>query len=133
MERWAIVIGIDDYAIEEAKLEGAVGDALAMRTWLVEGGGGVPEDHVVLALGPRDPASVQGLQTFPGTKSGVIDAVTEVVTRSGGKGERLFLYFAGHGISVRENYSDVSALVASDFSRARPDNSISLRSLWQFF
>jgi Caspase domain len=133
MERWAIVIGIDEYAVEEAKLEGAVGDALAMRKWLIEGGGGVPEDHVVLALGPRDPAPVQGLQTFPGTRSGVIDAVNEVVTRSGGKGERLFFYFAGHGISVRESYSDVSALVASDFSRARPDNSISLRSLWQFF
>ena len=69
MERWAIVIGIDDYSVPGAELEGAVGDALAIREWLISGAG-VADDHVVLALGPRDPAAAAGLQAHPGTRTG---------------------------------------------------------------
>ena len=55
VENWALVIGIDKYWSEQATLQGAVRDALRMREWLLDGaGGGVPAEHLVLVLGPRD-------------------------------------------------------------------------------
>jgi Caspase domain len=134
VDSYAIVIGVDDYGNETANLHGAVDDALAFRDWLGKTliGGGVPEDNLVLALSSKD-AGKQALAAFPGTRDGIISAVNEAVARSGGAGQRLFFYFSGHGINVRENYSDVSAIAGADFSASRPDNSISLRSLWEYF
>ena len=55
VENWALVIGIDKYMSDKMTLHGGVRDALLIREWLLDGaGGGVPAEHLVLVLAPRD-------------------------------------------------------------------------------
>ena len=55
------------------------------------------------------------------------------IRRSGGKGERLFFHFSGHGITSRVGFSDENALVPADFSDLFTTRSLSLRSILEFF
>ena len=52
---------------------------------------------------------------------------------SGGNGERLYFFFAGHGLTSRISNRDESALLATDFTSVNTDHSIALRSLWEYF
>ena len=133
VENWALVVGIDKYWSEEAALHGAVRDALRMREWLLDGaGGGVPAEHLVLALAPRDDEHPD-LPFVEATKDKIMIAINDLLSMSGGKGERLFFFYAGHGLTARVDNRDENALVASDFNAVNTDNSIALRSLWEFF
>ena len=133
VENWALVVGIDKYWSDQATLRGGVRDALQMREWLLDGaGGGVPAEHLVLVLAPRDddhpdPPFVEA------TKDKIMIAINDLLTLSGGKGERLYFFYAGHGLTARVDNRDENALVASDFNAVNTDNSIALRSLWEFF
>jgi hypothetical protein len=130
---WAIVIGIDGYWTERAWLRGAVRDAVKMRDWLVSpAGGGVPEENLTLLTRPL-PRRRRPKGSLDATKDSITLAIAELVKKSGGVGERLFFYFAGHGLTARIDFSDEPTLVAADFNDVLTDNSISLRSLWEFF
>lgn len=130
---WALVVGIDRYWSDRAALRGAVRDALTMREWLLDtSGGGVPRENLVLVLGPRD-GEQPGVEYVDATKDKIMVAVNDLMTLSGGKGDRFFFYYAGHGLTARVSGRDESALVASDFNAVNTDNSIALRSLWEFF
>ena len=133
VENWALVIGIDKYWSDQAMLHGAVRDALRMRQWLLDGaGGGVPAEHLVLVLGPRDDDR-PNIPFVDATKDKIMIAVSDLLSMSGGKGERLFFFYAGHGLTARVDNRDENALVACDFNAINTDNSIALRSLWEFF
>jgi hypothetical protein len=133
IQNWAIVIGIDKYWSEQATLHGAVRDALRMRDWLLDGsGGGVPAEHLVLVLGPRDDDRPD-LPFVDATKDKIMIAISDLLSMSGGKGERLYFFYAGHGLTARVDNRDENALVAADFNAVNTDNSIALRSLWEFF
>ena len=133
VENWALVIGIDKYWSEQATLQGAVRDALRMREWLLDGaGGGVPAEHLVLVLGPRDDDRPD-LPFVDATKDKIMIAINDLLSMSGGKGERLYFFYGGHGLTARVDNRDESALVASDFNAVNTDNSIALRSLWEYF
>ena len=133
VENWALVIGIDKYWSEESTLQGGVRDALKMREWLLDGaGGGVPAEHLVLVLGPRDDDKPD-LEFVDATKDKIMIAINDLLSMSGGKGERLYFFYGGHGLTARVDNRDESALVASDFNAVNTDNSIALRSLWEFF
>jgi hypothetical protein len=133
MANWAIVIGIDRYWTERACLKGAVRDALRMREWLLDrNGGSVPEDNLKLVLSPlrgREPA---GLEADDASNGNIIEGVADLLKQSQGKGERLYFFYAGHGLTARANQRDENALVASDFSEVLTINSLALRSLWEF-
>jgi uncharacterized caspase-like protein len=134
MASWAVVIGIDRYAIADAALHGAVRDALRMREWLLDpDGGGLDEDHLVLVLGPADGAPDPGVPALAADHDNVIRAVYELVQRSGGVGDRLYFYYSGHGLSARQGFSDEDAIIFSDFEWMLPGKSLSLRSLWEYF
>ena len=133
VQNWALVIGIDKYWSDEATLQGAVRDALRMREWLLDGaGGGVPAEHLVLVLGPRDDDRPD-LPFVDATKDKIMLAINDLLSMSGGKGERLYFFYGGHGLTARVDNRDENALVASDFNAVNTDNSIALRSLWEFF
>ena len=133
VEHWALVIGIDKYWSDQAMLHGGVSDALRMREWLLDGaGGGVPAEHLVLVLGPRDDDR-PNLEFVEATKDKIMIAINDLLSMSGGKGERLYFFYGGHGLTTRVYNRDESALVASDFNAVNTDNSIALRSLWEFF
>jgi uncharacterized caspase-like protein len=136
MANWAIVIGIDRYGIQDATLRGAVRDALKMREWLLDPlGGNVPEDNLALVLGPADgaPPLDAALKAAPPDRNSATKAVADLIQRSGGAGERLYFYYSGHGISARTGFSDEDAMLFSDFEWVTPDNSWSLRTLWEYF
>jgi uncharacterized caspase-like protein len=133
---WALVLGIDRYWSETASLKGAVRDALTMREWLLDpAGGNVPPDNLFLVLAPAKESPDPGdeAEWAQGTKANITLAVNNLVQLSGGKGERLFFYYAGHGLTTRVSNRDESALLATDFTEILTDNSIALRSLWEYF
>ena len=133
---WALVVGVDRYWSDAASLKGAVRDALSMRDWLLDpAGGNVPPDNLFLVLAPAKESPDPGdkVEWEQGTKANITLAVNNLVQLSGGKGERLFFYYAGHGLTTRVSNRDESALLATDFTEVLTDNSIALRSLWEYF
>jgi uncharacterized caspase-like protein len=136
MANWALVVGIDRYWAEAASLKGAVRDALAVRDWLLDSAGGnVPKDNLfqVFACAKESPDPGDEPAWEQATKANITLAVNNLVQLSGGTGERLFVYYAGHGLTTRVSNRDESALLATDFTPVLTDNSIALRSLWEYF
>jgi caspase domain-containing protein len=131
---WAIVIGIDRYWKKEACLKGAVQDALTMRTWLLDkAGGNVPEENIALILSPVAGNEPKDVQAAEATNAGILNAIHDLLQKSKYEGERLYFFYAGHGLTARINQRDENALVCSDFTEVLTTNSIALRSLWEFF
>jgi hypothetical protein len=131
---WAVVIGIDRYWKEDACLKGAVRDALTMRTWLLDkAGGNVPEENLALILSPAAGNEPKDVQAAEATNAGVLNAIDGLIKKSKGEGERLYFFYAGHGLTARINQRDENALVCSDFTEVLTTNSVALRSLWEFF
>jgi uncharacterized caspase-like protein len=133
---WALVIGVDRYWTERACLKGAVRDALWMRDWLLDPArGNVPEENLTLVLAPREggAAPPDGIDAAPATYTGIANAIHDLIQRSGGSGDRLYVYYAGHGLAARVDQSDENAIVATDFTNVVTTNTMSLRSLWEYF
>src|SRR5215218_4646207 len=134
MANWAIVIGVDRYWTEQASLKGAVRDALRVRDWLLDpAGGNVPEANMALMLSPVAGKEPPGVEYVEGTRGQIVTTIEELLDRSGEKGERLYFFYAGHGLTARVSNRDENALVAQDFSQTLTDNSLALRSLWERF
>ncbi|GAA4258527.1 hypothetical protein GCM10022255_079570 [Dactylosporangium darangshiense] len=120
----ALVVGCDAYPNSPgADLRGAVADALAVREWLL-GPGGVPEANVTCLLSP----SGGGLQPPDGVAAGAASvvqfgkAVARLSRVAAGPGDRLFVYFAGHGLRT-DPFNPVvahDALLLHDFDREVP-------------
>jgi hypothetical protein len=101
MPNFAIVIGIDNYLNNPRwNLNGAVTDALAFLEW-AHGPGGVPNDatHTRLLLSPQDPG-VTDLPYIPATNENIIQTIADFQDGAGKEGGRLYVYFAGHGVSA---------------------------------
>jgi hypothetical protein len=134
MANWAIVIGVDRYWTERASLKGAVRDALRMREWLLDpAGGNVPAENMTLLLSPLEGKEPDGVEFVEATRSQTVTAIEDLLKRSGEQGQRLFFFYAGHGLTARVSNRDENALVAQDFSQTLTDNSLALRSLWERF
>ena len=132
-ENWAVVIGVDEYGPEVPTLSAAVADAELFSKWVTaEQGGNVPKENIRLLLGRAggDGAAREGGDAP--TKDNIVTAINEVVTESCGRGERLYLFFAGHGITARVANRDEGALVTPGFGPLHPDHSLAIRSLTEF-
>jgi Caspase domain len=131
---WAVVIGVDEYGRDDLRLSAAVADADAFCRWVLDpSGGNVPRENLRLLLG-RGPDDRGGSDDErPPTKDNIVTAINEVVTASGGAGERLYFFFAGHGITARVANRDESALVTPGFDELHTDHSLAVRSLTEFF
>lgn len=136
--RWAIVIGIDEYGDAGMRLTASVSDALKFRDWVLDpDGGGVPEENLRLLLSrrPDDPpgdAAPSGA-VKDATKDNIVTAISDVVVAAGQEAERLYFYFAGHGITARVANRDESALVTPGFDEIHPDHSLAVRSIAEYF
>jgi Caspase domain len=136
MANWAIIIGVDQYWRPEACLKGAVRDALKITTWLEDpNGGGVPRQNLYLLLSrsPASPAAPPGMKVWSATKNKIVEVANDLKKRSGGKGERLFFYFSGHGLTSRMSFSDENGLAAADFTDVLTDNSLTVQSISEYF
>ena len=65
----------------------------------------------------------------PADKASFEIALHEVVRDAGDERERLYVYFAGHGFSVDDDFTVQGALAFADFDRNRTDNSIVVTEL----
>ena len=133
--RWAIVIGIDEYGDAGMRLSAAVSDARRFRDWvLAPDGGGVPEGNLRLLLSRRpDDPGLDGA-VAEATKDNIVTAINDlVVAAEGQEAERLYLYFAGHGITARVANRDESALVTPGFDALHTDHSLAFRSIAEYF
>ncbi len=89
---YAVVIGIRDY-LHLTALDGAVEDATNVRDWLLTVGE-VPPEHLEFVLGDD---SRRG-EPVAGTIEKAFDAVLDSARDEGAR--RLYVYFAGHGMSA---------------------------------
>jgi hypothetical protein len=131
--RAAVVVGCDGYGSPNASLAGAVRDALAFWTWVCDpnGGGVVDEQARRLLLSPSEKGSPipDGVVAGPADKASFEIALHEVVRDAGESRERLYVYFAGHGFSVDDDFTVQGAIAFADFDRNRTDNSIVVTEL----
>lgn len=165
MPNYAVVIGINAYH-ESARfgpLARPVGDAIRMAEWLLDPGNarGVAEDDLILLLGPNDDESLGPIldaMDLPPDRLAAIRrrldrlaalsnrreagsdqinrAVREVHERAGDRGERLYVYYSGHGLSAATDAlgNDVEdALVPSDYDPAAPTLAVSIPSITRTF
>src|SRR6266496_2585371 len=105
MSNYAIAIGIDNYAIPEWGLDGAVQDALDFAQWALDHGD-VPAQNLRLLLSPLPgralnlPAGVVPQSVKQATSQAIRQTIIDFKNGAGKKGKRLYLYFAGHGVSA---------------------------------
>ena len=103
---FGIVIGIDRYR-DLDRLVGAVSDAGEFHRWMLEGGS-VPEENAALITSPA-----KGRLGKP-VHDQIDDDLTrliELATKRGAR--RLYLYFAGHGLSAEESHVNLILANAS--------------------
>jgi Caspase domain len=133
-DNWAIVIGIDRYDAPEARLNGAVNDALRMREWLLRpDGGGVPARNLACLLSAHPGRDVASTGALPATTANVITTIERVLERSGAEGDRFYFYFAGHGLSARLPGNTQSGMAFADFTNVLRNNSLTAFSLFDLF
>jgi hypothetical protein len=100
MPNFAIIIGIDNYANPDWNLSAAVTDALHFLEW-AHGPGGVPADetHTRLLLSSAEP-NVTSFPHEPATSDNIVKAINAFKKGAGKDGDRLYFYYAGHGVSA---------------------------------
>jgi len=115
MSSYAVVIGVNHYVPPTKKglklLEGAIPDAEAIAKWLKEKAG-LPENNIRLLI------STTGLDKI--IKNHVDTAISEIIDEviaAGGDADRLYFYFAGHGMGV-ENDLDNNGLCLSNWTES---------------
>ncbi|CAL75145.1 hypothetical protein; putative caspase domain [Bradyrhizobium sp. ORS 278] len=133
-DNWAVVIGIDQYDVAEACLNGAVNDALAMRKWLLDpAGGAVSERQLFLLLSPKPGRNLGDIKSLPASRANAITVIERVLAKSRGRGDRFFFHFSGHGLSARINATNQSGMAFADFTELLTDNSLTVQALFDLF
>jgi len=117
---WAIVVGIKNYADPDlAGLQGPEIDAQEFHAWVTSSGGGaVPPGQARLIL--SDPATVM---PTPEAIKAAFDHLLSIADANEQKGlgrvigDRLYLFFSGHGFAPDQN-DELTALLTADASIA---------------
>jgi secreted trypsin-like serine protease len=104
----ALIVGIDDYAIPEARLKGSVADAEAIRTLLVRTYGFKPEQ-------------IRTLINRQASREAILAAIDDVLVRESTAGGRVIFYFAGQGSQESGDTVSSPTLVAADARIERKD------------
>ncbi len=128
MDNWAVVIGVNDYKTPQHALKGAVNDAVAMATWLIRHGG-VDRRNLWLHLSGA-PLAVPPTRVAAADRSSIVDGIEQMLLRSGAAGDRVYIYFAGHGLSTSSGDGLQSAILPSDFRDTETDRSFTVASLF---
>ena len=160
MATYAIVIGIETYDDPGVpKLTTPVANALQMAAWLLAKGGVTP-DHLTLLLGPIPtplapaPAGLNATLTrlgsdsarfgltlrrldalgnlLPATRENIQKAIRAIPRGAPNGGERLYFYYAGHGLQTRITFSNEDAIVPLDYDKD-VTRAISVSSIVRYF
>lgn len=117
-DHYALVVGIDHYP-KYRPLEGARADASRFHTWLKDKaiGGGVPDANIRLVLSTPDPVRP--------IHENIDDALEEIIQATEAKaGERLYIYFSGHGLARSNVGADLCLAKWSKRRRGRALDSL---------
>src|SRR5262245_38748698 len=137
MANWAIIIGIDEYWRPEFCLPACVNDALKMMRWLLNSKTcKVLPQNMYLLTRPTPPAAEpipNGVTRMDAAYESLVNATENLMTRSDGKGDKLFVYFSGHGITNDSGLDAEEAVVMANFTDTFTDNAAELRSLIDYF
>ena len=128
----AVIIGLDGYQNNVKKLQGAVNDAVAFNAWLIDPGprgGRVPDGNVVRFIeGVSDTVNYDAILKGMNRKIGL-----EPLNNSeAGVRDRLYIYLAGHGITVTHSLMDegqLTVLLSLEFDPVDPGNQISVQAI----
>jgi uncharacterized caspase-like protein len=132
--RWAIVIGIDKYGDNVPNLNAAVRDAENFNHWVTDkAGANVPEENVRLLLGRTAGEPDQDKRDVEPTKDNIMWAINDVMDKSEGVGEKLYVFFSGHGITSTYANREESALATSGFDERNTEQTVAVRSIAEFF
>ena len=144
---WAIVVGIRYYP-GLSHLGGPENDALAFHSWLVDpNGGAVPHSNAALIQSSQfhsePPASVINARPTMREIENAFDFLAEISEHRSESdngpriGRRLYLYFAGHGFSPRQDNAAMAAtdpaLLTANATRKRPNYHIPSPSYANWF
>ncbi|MDX1421308.1 MAG: caspase family protein [Rubricoccaceae bacterium] len=99
-ERYALLVGVNDYPAIDADLNGTVNDVMKLQRVLIERYGFRPEN--VLALTDAD-----------ATREHVIEAFRRHLGQAGPDGSAVF-YYSGHGTQIPDGYAGYSAADEAD-------------------
>jgi hypothetical protein len=114
-----------------------VNDALKMMRWLIDSKTcKVLPQNLYLLTSPAPPANEPippGVRRKDATFASLVRACDELVTLSKGEGDKLFVYFSGHGLTNDSALDAEEALVMTDFTDVFTDNAAEVRSLIDYF
>ena len=110
----ALLIGIDDYEMREAKLTGSASDVKAMQLFLVK------------TLGYR-PEQIHTLTNRKATREAILAEIDDWLVRQSQSGSRVFLYFSGQGSEEMGAEATTSpTLVAADAKLVRDGGKVTI-------
>lgn len=105
-DKYAVIVGVNDYGGHVPTLRYAVSDAHRIYDTLIDPQvGGLPKDHVILLTSDANDASPKP------DHANILHAV-ETMTKKTRKGDQFWFYFAGHGIE----YHQLSYLLPQGFT-----------------
>ena len=112
---WALIIAIEDYPKMAGNfsntLPGTIQSAHDFLEWVTTVKS-VPAANVVACAG-----AAYAWRTTGTTRREILDAFTEIVTKSRYAADELYVFFSGHGIGFSKDPNDpaIDVLVGSDF------------------
>ncbi|MBY5546544.1 trypsin-like serine protease [Rhizobium leguminosarum] len=110
----ALLIGIDDYEMREAKLTGSATDVKAMQVFLVK----------TLAYRPEQ---IHTLTNRKATREAILAEIDDWLVRQSTPASRVFLYFSGHGSEEMGAEATTSpTLVAADAKLVREGGKVTV-------
>ncbi|MCX6312081.1 MAG: caspase family protein [Bacteroidetes bacterium] len=130
-DNYALIIGIDHYKpIEQSglrKLNGAIGDAEKFDAWVRDpNGGNVNPNNIHLVKSTLNP-----LTPIVSMVHDELQLILDEVKLKG-SADRLYFYFAGHGLAVADETKN-NALCTSDWTNRQGGNALSTTNHEQLF
>jgi hypothetical protein len=121
---WSVVVGIDTYFDSSLpSLKGPENDARAFYEWVTApDGGGVPEDQALLVLSSEFARPFASLKDAKPTVNEIVALFDTIRARAAANaenpdigyhvGDRVYLFFAGHGFAPSHRQDQTALLVA---------------------
>lgn len=127
MAIWAMIVAIQDYPNMFAGLAQTLPDtnatAAKFRDWVMKVKS-VPAANIIACA-----AADCGWRSTGTTRTEIVNAFTELVTKARDNADELYVFFSGHGIGLSEDPSDpaIDVLIGSDFTQPSTSGSACLR------
>ncbi|KAJ8112229.1 hypothetical protein OPT61_g5356 [Boeremia exigua] len=111
---WALVIGVNHYSNPEEHLKGAVNDANLVKEYLEIS---VPTNLNIVSLTASSPSIIRGPPCEPPniwpTCNNTLSQLEQII-KNANSGDRVFMYFAGHGAHIPKSSTHALVLLSRD-------------------